>query len=34
MPATVDERPNWRVALPLPLEDLEPLELPQPSPPA
>ena len=29
MPATVDERPNWRVALPLPLEDLEPLELPK-----
>ena len=29
MPATVDERPNWRLALPLPLEDLEPLELPK-----
>ena len=29
MPGTVDEWPNWRVALPVPLEDLERLELPK-----
>jgi 4-alpha-glucanotransferase len=23
MPGTVDERPNWSLALPVPLEDLE-----------
>lgn len=29
MPGTVDEWPNWRLALPRPLEDLEQLELPR-----
>ncbi len=29
MPGTVDEWPNWRLALPCPLEDLEQLELPR-----
>jgi 4-alpha-glucanotransferase len=29
LPGTVDERPNWRVALPMPLEDLERLGLPK-----
>jgi 4-alpha-glucanotransferase len=29
IPGTVDERPNWSIALPVPLEDLE--ESPTPS---
>jgi 4-alpha-glucanotransferase len=29
MPATVDERPNWRLALPQPLEEFEQLEVPK-----
>jgi 4-alpha-glucanotransferase len=29
MPATVDERPNWRLALPAPLDEFEQLELPK-----
>jgi 4-alpha-glucanotransferase len=29
LPATVDERPNWRLALPAPLDEFEQLELPK-----
>jgi 4-alpha-glucanotransferase len=28
LPATIDERPNWRLALPRPLDELEVMELP------
>jgi len=29
MPGTVDEWPNWSIALPLPLEEIEGLALPR-----